>query len=262
MSFDPAAYWEMRLRQEYSLAGVGHLSFGEGFNRIAYEARASAVKRLIRRHVRDPARARVLDVGSGTGFYLRLWRGLGTVDLTGCDMTQVAVERLRAGEGVPVQQWAAGSPGAFPFTGSFDAISCMDVLFHIVDDDPFHRALRQFHDLLAPTGRLFFSDLFLQHAQAPVQAHFRCRSLKEYEAALGGAGLRVIDRRPLLYLLNGPGDSRSPLLWRWWTHLERLHQRDPAAAERRARRVLPLEKLLLLMAREGPSSEVMVCARA
>jgi SAM-dependent methyltransferase len=48
----------------------------------------------------DPRTARVLDVGSGTGFYIRRWLELGVGSITGCDLTESAVDRLRSRDAV------------------------------------------------------------------------------------------------------------------------------------------------------------------
>src|SRR4051794_9078605 len=91
-SFDPERYWSDRLSQTFSLGGVGWLGLGESFNRWMYAVRRRVFARTLRGRVES--HARVLDVGSGTGFYVALWRELGVKDVTGSDLTNVAVERL------------------------------------------------------------------------------------------------------------------------------------------------------------------------
>ena len=69
--FDPKAYWESRLSDEYSLAGVGYSGLGLSYNRWLYRIRKRVFRRTVRGFlVGDPGAARVLDVGSGTGFYI------------------------------------------------------------------------------------------------------------------------------------------------------------------------------------------------
>ena len=52
-----------------------------------------------------------LDVGSGTGFYVQAWRDLGAGSVTGCDLTQAAVDRLRSARD-DLAAWLAGEvPG-------------------------------------------------------------------------------------------------------------------------------------------------------
>ena len=85
-SFDPERYWSDRLEQRFSLGGVGWLGLGEPYNRWMYAVRRRVFRRVIRDRL-DLPRARVLDVGSGTGFYVSLWRELGAGAVTGSDLT-------------------------------------------------------------------------------------------------------------------------------------------------------------------------------
>src|ERR1700749_4110013 len=93
-SFDPTAYWQERLSADYSLGSTGWKTLGEAFNKWSYAVRRRVFTRVARDWVTEPHRANVLDLGSGTGFYLDLWRRLGVGQITGSDLTPVAVERL------------------------------------------------------------------------------------------------------------------------------------------------------------------------
>ena len=89
------SYWEGRLSDAYSLDGVGWRGLGEPFNRWMYRVR----RRLFLRRMRPLVKGRapdVLDVGSGTGFYVERWLELGAGSVTGSDITSTAVERLSA----------------------------------------------------------------------------------------------------------------------------------------------------------------------
>ena len=94
-SFDAEGYWSDRLEQTFTLGGVGWLGLGQPFNRWMYAVRRRVFRRAIRGRL-NLQRARVLDVGSGTGFHVLLWRELGANEVTGSDLTRVAVERLRS----------------------------------------------------------------------------------------------------------------------------------------------------------------------
>ena len=252
-------YWEERLRGDYSLGGVGYQGLGEAFNRWGYRARRRVFLRLIRPLV-SPG-ARVLDVGSGTGFYLGLWRELGASSVTGSDLTEVAVERLAAQHaGVEAVRLDVGDEAIDLPEGSFDAVSAMDVLFHITDDARFARALVNVARLLRPGGLLVFSDLFVRGGswRAPHQA---IRSLEEVRGAVTAAGLREELRRPMLVLLNAPVDTRSRAARAAWWTLRTAALRGEAAGWLAGAAAYPFDVGLARVMREGPSTELMVCRK-
>ena len=144
--------------------------------------------------------------------------------------------------------------------GSFDAVSAMDVLFHITDDARFARALANVARLLRPGGLLVFSDLFVHGAswRAPHQA---IRSLEEVRGAVAAAGLREELRRPMLVLLNAPVDTRSRAARAAWWTLRTAALRGEAAGWLAGAAAYPFEVGLARVMREGPSTELMVCRR-
>jgi SAM-dependent methyltransferase len=252
-------YWEQRLRGDYSLGGVGYQGLGEAFNRWGYRARRRVFLRLVRPLVAPGAR--VLDVGSGTGFYLGLWRELGAGSITGSDLTGVAVEGLAARHpDVEAVRLDIGDETIDLPESSFDAVSAMDVLFHITDDERFARALANIGRLLRPGGVLVFSDLFV-HGRPWRAPHQAIRSLAEVRAAVDAAGLRVQLRRPMLVLLNAPVDTRGRTARAAWWTLRTAALRGEAAGWLAGAAAYPFEVGLARILREGPSTELMVCRR-
>jgi SAM-dependent methyltransferase len=260
--FDPRAYWEQRLGERYTLDGVGWVGLGTAFNALVYRLRRRLFLRTVRRVLPRREEARVLDIGSGTGFYVDCWHALGVRAVAGADITDVAVTALRGKH--PQDRFERFDVGGteLPFEpGSFDAISCMDVLFHIVDDARFARALENLAALLAPGGVLVFSDNFL-HGPAIRTEHQVSRSLAEIESALSAAGLDVVERRPMFVLFNTPVDSQSRVLRAWWSLLSSVALRSNALGAALGALAYPLELLLVSTWRDGPSTELMVCRRA
>jgi SAM-dependent methyltransferase len=260
---DTSRYWEDRLAREYSLDGVGWMGLGRAYNAWMYRVRARVFRRVVRRHVPLPDGARVLDVGSGTGFYLDQWRALGAgPGLEGSDLTETATAQLRQRlPDVTIHQFdAAGDPALAP-SGPFDAISGMDVLFHIVDDDGFRRALQTLADRLAPEGRLVWSDNFLrgEEVRAPHQAS---RTEAAILDALAAAGLQPVTTHPMFVLMNSPVDSRSRLLGLWWSLLTRVAARGDRLGSVAGALLYGPELLLTRLVRRGPSTKIMVCRRA
>jgi SAM-dependent methyltransferase len=260
-------YWESRLRQSYSLQGVGYQRLGTQYNKWMYRLRARVFQRVARGLGVDWSSARVLDVGSGTGFYVDQWHQLGVPKVTGVDITEVAVEQLRRKfPGDVFEQLDVGKP--LPAHGSrltahagLDAVSAMDVLFHIVDDTEYAQAFRNIAALLEPGGWLIWSDNFLRHGTERV-THQVSRSLAESEAAVRQAGLEIVRRVPMFVVMNHPTDSRSRLARLAWTAMV-----APAALAEPlgwlvGATLYPLDLALTSVMRESPTTEIMVCRRS
>jgi SAM-dependent methyltransferase len=259
--FDPRRYWEQRLSEHYTLDGVGYLGLGEGFNRWMYGVRRHVFLREARRLFPDPRDLRVLDIGSGTGFYVDRWHELGVARVSGSDLTEVAVANLRRRN--PLDAFFAFDVGAdeHPFgTTRFTAVSMMDVLFHVVDDGRFRRAFANVFALLEPGGVLMFSENFV-HGDAIRLPHQASRSLREIERAVADAGFDVLRRRPVFCLMNAPLDSESRLLRRWWSRLHSLASRSDRLGATIGALLYPPELALVSRLREGPSTEIMICRR-
>jgi SAM-dependent methyltransferase len=262
---DVRQYWEKRFEGGPSLATVGWLGLGPAYNQWLYRVRAAIFRRRVRsafrRHAIVPEKARVLDAGSGSGFYIELWRQLGVRDIAGCDLTTAAVEKLR--EMYPdcsFTQVDIGDPVLEVTPSSYDAISCMDVLFHIVDDARYAQALRNCANLLRAGGILIFSDNFL-HGTTQRGVHQVSRSLSEIEAAVDEAGLSVDERRPSFVLMNAPVDSNSRAIQRFWSLLTRVVKRSEALAFVAGMLLYPVELLLSSILAESPSTELMICVK-
>jgi SAM-dependent methyltransferase len=258
-TFDPAAFWEERL-QRFDLAAVGYLGLGLRYNEWAYRVRSVVFRRLLRKADLDLGSARVLDVGSGTGFWVDEWLRAGAAQVVGSDLTRVSTERLtKAFPAAEVVQFDLSAEPPFR-PGSFDAVSVFDVLFHIVDDDLYRKALMNIASLLSDEGYLFLSENFL-HDPARRGEHQVSRSLTEIEQLLDEAGLEIVTRRPMFVLMNAPLDSKSAVLHRMWHRLQRLVKRSETIGAVVGALLFPFEITLVSIVREGPSTEAMVCRR-
>ncbi|HSE52784.1 MAG TPA: class I SAM-dependent methyltransferase [Gemmatimonadales bacterium] len=267
--FDNKRYWEDRLREHYSLAGVGYLRLGRRYNEWMYRVRGEVFDRIVQQIGRSEERRgwRVLDVGAGTGFYIDRWLRMGAA-VTGLDLTEVAVRELsRCFPAANFVQADIGGPlGGGPLReallppGSFDAVSAFDVLFHIVDDAAYARAFQNIASLLRPGGWFLWSDNFLRHPTERV-AHQVSRSLAESTAAAGAAGFDIIERVPMFVLMNYPADTTSKLA-RWgWTALVAPAALGEPIGWALGAILYPLEKALVTRLKESPSTEIMLCRK-
>ena len=281
--FDNRQYWESRLREHYTLAGVGYLRLGRRYNGWMYRVRGQVFDRVVSRlnsvnseqstvngkGLRQPATDNgwvgksVLDIGAGTGFYVERWLRLGA-QVVGLDLTEVAVQELaRRFPSARFLQADIGQPlEEIPLRpASFHVISAFDVLFHIVDDAAYARAFRNIAGLLRPGGWFLWSDNFLQHPGERV-AHQANRPLAESQRLVEIAGFEIVERVPMFVLMNYPADTRSKAArWAWTAMVAPAMVAEPLGWLVGAA-LYPIERALVRRVRESPSTELMVCRKA
>ena len=254
--FNPQRYWSERLDRTFSIGGVGWLGLGESFNRWTYRVRRRIFQRTARAVLADLRTARVLDVGTGTGFYVERWHELGAAEVSGADLTEVAVQRLRGRYPNDrfVQLDVTGDVSGLP-AGHFDAISIMDVLYHVVDDDGYARAITNLSTLLRPGGVLIFSENLL-HGEWQRTEHQVSRDVDWILERLNRNGFDVLKRRPVFVLMNTPIDSRSRVLRFTWAKLMSIVKLRRGLGSVLGATLYPLELTLTALLQEGPSTEI------
>lgn len=250
-------YWEQRFSNGVSLSTVGWLGLGEAFNSWMYRVRKRIFHKRVRPYVSE--KSHVLDIGSGTGFYLDCWRELGVRSIAGSDFTEQVRASLAQRFDVPILRFDVGG-NDIPRDRRYDAVSAMDVLFHIVDDDAYARSFVNIASVLVPGGVFIFTENFL-HTGPIRAAHQVSRSLDEITEHVRRAGFDIIERVPAFVLMNTPIDSGSPALHRYWSVLQRFARIHPAVANVAGALLYFPELLLTDVVREGPSTELMICRR-
>ena len=97
--------------------------------------------------LRLPPDAAILDVGTGTGANLRLFRELGFFHSAGVDSSVAAIDFCKSkGLGNP----DLGDACSLPYRdGSFELVVATDVIEHVDQDD---KALKEIHRVLKPAG--------------------------------------------------------------------------------------------------------------
>jgi len=261
-SFAPSQYWENRLSRNFDLQGVGYIDMGRGYNRWLYRLKRAVFLKTMRNCGLELPRAEVLDIGAGTGFILDCWRELGASRLSATDLTAVAVENLRQRyPGCNVHQMDIGDESLSAEDGRYDAISCMDVLYHIVDDERHRRAINNIHSLLKPGGWFVFSNHFIRQAETRRAPACVSRPLHEEESVLHEAGFQIVLRRPMYVLMNTPVDSENALLTSYWKGLHAVVSTTRGAGRVLGGLLYPIERVLVSLCRESPSMEIMLCRK-
>jgi len=261
-AFDATSYWNERLARNPGLCGVGFTSLGRSYNTWLYRVRKTIFRRAIKSIPLDCRNARVLDVGSGTGFYLDRWRELGVRHLRGSDFSEVAVSHLRQKyPEIEFSQLDISDQLLESLQDSQDAISAFDMLFHIVDDIRYRKAIQNIHAALVEGGWFLLSDLFL-HEGTKRSEHMVARSLDEVERTLTSTGFRIVSRRPVFALMNQPLDCRNRTYVFLWKVLSRLIRTSDFVGYLAGACLSPLDLYLTRVMNESPTTEIMICQKA
>jgi len=258
---DRQDYWERRLSADYSLNTTGFAGLGHGFNRWSYRVQGHVFQRLVKPHLNGES-PRVLDVGSGVGFWLEQWARLGAGSIVGSDITPTSVSTLS--ERFPerrIVQLDIGGEDLSPLEGQrFDAISAVSVLYHIPDDAAFERAYGNLFSLLDPGGVLIFNDNFVERGAFKTDDQ-AVRLGSDIEAVVRSTGFEIVEMRPMAFLMNNPVRARGRALKAWWRTLDGFVRRGELASSVAGAALYPLELALCSIARRGPSSEWMLCRK-
>jgi SAM-dependent methyltransferase len=151
-------------------------------------ARRRILKRLIGRVVQPPKKARILEVGCGTGHNLAMLKTFGRVEASELDRgaRALANKRLRG----KVRE--AKLPDLSMFErNAYDLIALLDVLEHVPDD---LASLRAIHRRLKPGGALLLTvpaNAWMWSAHDAAHHHFRRYSKKQLEELFLRSGLEV-----------------------------------------------------------------------
>jgi SAM-dependent methyltransferase len=151
-------------------------------------ARRRILKRLIERVVCPRQKARILEVGCGTGHNLAMLKSFGSVDASELDRCARAVANKR----LPGKVKSAKLPDLSMFTRSgYDLIALLDVLEHVPDD---LASLRAIHMRLKPGGALLLTvpaNPWMWSAHDAAHHHFRRYTKKQLEELFLRSGLEI-----------------------------------------------------------------------
>jgi SAM-dependent methyltransferase len=151
-------------------------------------ARRRILETLVRRVVRPKKRARILEVGCGTGHNLAMLKKFGKVEASELDAPAraLASKRLRR----EVKEARLPDLTMFERNG-YDLIALLDVLEHVPDD---LAALRAIHMRLKPGGALLMTvpaNAWMWSAEDAAHHHFRRYSKKQLRRLFLMSGLEI-----------------------------------------------------------------------
>jgi SAM-dependent methyltransferase len=153
-----------------------------------YRARRRIIADLIRREVRPPANARILELGCGTGHNLAMLGGFGNVDGLELDDEARAMSEQRLGRAImssPLPQLADVADRHYDLVGAFDVIE------HIDDD---RAALASIATKLKPGGKFVMTvpaHQWMWSAHDVVNHHKRRYSKRSLRRLIEGSPLQI-----------------------------------------------------------------------
>jgi SAM-dependent methyltransferase len=197
VNYEPREFWERRLADQFDLRGTGETGLSLAYNRACYQLRGEVLTHALREQGVDPRGRTVLDVGCGTGFFTAYYLGRGA-RVTGIDIAPTSIATLR--ERHPEARFILADVGQEPVEGSYDLVNAFDVLYHIIDDARWERAVSHLAGAVAEGGLLLVSDMFTE--VEGLAEHNRMRALARYRRLLNAAGLQLVGLHPTHVLLN------------------------------------------------------------
>ena len=270
MAYDPRDHWS-RLHARGDLSSVGQSGLPADLNTWLYRALERRVRWFVSRHHALREVTSVFDVGSGTGYWVRVWHDLGVARVDGCDLVPAAVERLEAEFGARGDRFVAadiGTPDAGLPAGRYGLVSVMNVLLHLTDDEAFRRALANIAALVGPGGRLILVEPILLDATyerpATETQTSRARGLAAYRDPLQAAGLELVELRGALAMANNPIEAGSRAAYdrflRWWRWVARRAKSSPGSIRWLGPLMLALDRVALASG-AAPSSKIALFSR-
>lgn len=176
---DPIGFWDQRHTALDAWLSGGDRGLTAAENQEFYAYRLGRIIELIRRFAGCERGRRILDAGCGRGHFTDGLRRCGH-NVTGIDTSPTAIAWAIENYGPHFEQ---SSLHDFRPRALFDVVMCIDVLFHILDDDIWRASL-------AALGRAAAAESFLLITGAFSSSRFVLgnyivhRSADEYDAVL------------------------------------------------------------------------------
>jgi SAM-dependent methyltransferase len=219
--FDAKRYFESWHRASGSLEDSETIAPGADPLRTAYHYNAveNAIMDCLARQLL-PSPLTVLDVGSGAGHWIDFYRRVfAASSVVGLELSALAAEGLRAKYAdrpeVEIAEGDVSDPG-FSLERTFGLVNAVGVMFHIVDDERWQRAVSTLARHLEPGGLAVISgqfgratrniqfhrrddfsswDEFRSPASDVALVNKRIRSLRRWRSCAEAAGLEIVRRQ-------------------------------------------------------------------
>jgi len=197
--YEPKQYWEHRLKNNFSLRGVGHSSFSDTYNYWLYQRKKKCINDCLKNL--NIGSNKVLDIGCGTGFFVDWYLSKGA-EVTGIDITKTSIERLKKKYNATFYTQDITQESALFEARVYDIINMWDVIYHIVDESHFLQAINNISEMIKPGGYFLFTDWFGAKQNMKTASHVHARGMDVYNEVLGQRGFELEGVYPLYNYMN------------------------------------------------------------
>jgi SAM-dependent methyltransferase len=181
-------YWDRRHATSGELASGGNIGYDHPTNAMLYAVRTARLIDMLGARTDPGLPLRVLDAGCGKGYFSRELASFGhRVD--GIDTSAHAVMQCRAAAG-PRQQYelSALSDWAPPYL--YDAVVCIDVLYHLMDDAEWEASVRNLASLVRLGGLIGLVDHGTDEDRV-WENYQKTRAASRYQSTLASCGFQA-----------------------------------------------------------------------
>jgi len=200
MTYQVKDYWEQRFKARFSLAGTGHSGFSENYNRYMYKLKKRALDDAILHFGIEVQERKILDIGSGTGFFVDYYLQKKAHAVVGIDITDISINFLT--KRFPSHRFYKVDLGqeCLPVDERFDIINAFDILYHIISDDEFDKAIENINKSCKQGTWIFITDSLMPAIGTAI--HIKYRRLGDYKSALGLRGIDVNAVVPVFHFMS------------------------------------------------------------
>ena len=201
---DIRQYWEQRFSGRFDIGSSGHISFNYRYNSYVYRAYVRALRKALREFNIQVAGNRILDLGSGTGFWIDFYSHMHPKAITGIDITKKSVNELQ--RRYPQYDFKRLDIGATGFEASepYDLLNTFDVLYYIIEEGNFERAIKNISKAASPGAYILITDTLVDFLPRKEPVYSKHRAYERYVEVLGRNGVDILKVIPVNYLLKKP----------------------------------------------------------
>ncbi len=201
MAFNVKEYWNNRLNNDFSLKGVGYISFSKFYNRWLYKTKTHILNKIIAENKISIEQKEILDIGSGTGFFVDYYIKRGA-KITGLDITDISVKLLS--EKYPQAKFYCRDITADILDARFVIVNMWDVIYHQVDGNAFERSLSNISKMCKEGAFFITTDTFGSDRVKQVNEHVVFRPISSYTDIMEKLGFKLVKIYPLYRWMNRP----------------------------------------------------------